>query len=98
MRLFLNPIINHIFSPILICKIPSSKVISYIICEIYKLLPPILICEKYWHKRLTDKLLEQVVQGIGLALQALARLARSTVVLIIDNTAVFTLGLAVAHK
>ena len=98
MRLFLNPIINHISSPILICKIPSSKVISYIICEIYKLLPPILICEKYWHKRLTDKLLEQVVQGIGLALQALARLARSTVVLIIDNTAVFTLGLAVAHK
>ena len=47
MRLFLNPIINHISSPILICKIPSSKVISYIICEIYKLLPPILICEKY---------------------------------------------------
>ena len=45
MRLFLNPIINHISSPILICKIPSSKVISYIniICEIYKLLPPILI-------------------------------------------------------
>ena len=54
-------------------KIPSSKVISYIICEIYNLLPPILICEKYWHKRLTDKLLEQVVQGIGLALQALER-------------------------
>ena len=46
-------------------KIPSSKVISYIniICEIYKLLPPILICEKYLHKRLTDKLLEQVVQA-----------------------------------
>ena len=53
MRLFLNPIINDIFSPILICEKPFLYIIFFFPFWNFKCI-----------KRLTDKLLEQV-QGIG---------------------------------